>query len=175
MTLLREGVVRGMWRSTKRKRKKRKRRKRKKVLEDQGKQQTRVAPWEEWERVKGTLLGREWEAETEQWHLRMERGSAEEMHQKRDWGEGQLEGGEAVEWQQLTQEGRGEGKKALWGSREEVAEPKTAVERVMMGQLQVGTQQWGLSNSSQDQVQDLAVYLGIYKDLGSWSPRVWFP
>lgn len=148
------------------------------MLEDLGKQQTRVAPQEEWERVKGTLLGRELEGETEQWHLRTERGSAEEMHEKREWGEGQSEGGEAAEWQQLTQEGREEGKKAPWGSREEAADPKTerlSAERVMKGQpRQVGTQQCGLSNSSQDQVQDLAVCLGIYKDLGSWAPPVWF-
>lgn len=81
-----------------------------------------------------------------------------------------------VEWQQLTQEGRGEGKKALWGSREEAVDQKTgrlSGEGVRKGQqLQVETQQWGPSNLSQDQVQDLAVYLGIYKDLGSWSPLV---
>lgn len=127
-----------------------------------------MALQEEWERERGTLLGREWEEETEQWCLRTERDTAEGRHQKRGGREGWSEGGEVVEWQQLTQEGRGEGKKALWGLREEAADPRKGQ------QLQVETQQWGLSNSSQDQVQDLAVYLGIYKDLGSWSPLVWF-
>jgi hypothetical protein len=86
----------------KRKKKKRRRRKRrKKALEAQVKQQTGVAPREEWERVKGTLLERELEVETEQWHSRMERDMVEERHQK--WGqeERQWEGGEEVEWQQL--------------------------------------------------------------------------
>lgn len=97
-------------------------------------------------------MGRESEEETEQWHLRMERGTVEERHHKRGWGEGQSEGGEVVEWQQLTQEGRAEGKKALWGSREEAADQRTGRlpgEGVMKGQQpQVETQQWGLSNSS---------------------------
>lgn len=108
----------------------------------------------------------------------MERGTAEETHLKREWGEGQWEGGEVAEWQPSTQEGTGEGKKALWGSREEAADPKTrrlSVERVMKDQLLlVGTRQQGLRNSSQAQVQDLAVYLEIYKDLGFWSPLGWF-
>lgn len=120
-------------------------------------------------------MGREWEEETEQWCLRTERDTAEGRHQKRSGREGRLEGGEVVEWQQLTQEGRGEGKKALWGSREEAADQRTgrlSGEGARKGQqLQVETQQWA---PSQDQVQDLAVYLGIYKDLGSWSPLVWF-
>lgn len=123
-------------------------------------------------------MGREWEEETEQRYLRTERDIAEERHQKRGGREVQLEGGEVVEWQQLTREGRGEGKKALWASREEVADQRIgglSGEGKRKGQqLQVETRQWGLSNSSQDQVQDLAVYLGIYKDLGSWSPLVWF-
>lgn len=75
----------------------------------------------------------------------MERDTAEVMHQKREWGGEHLEGGEVVEWQLLTQEGRGAGKKALWGSREEAADSKIwrlSEERVMKGhQLQVGTQQ----------------------------------
>lgn len=123
-------------------------------------------------------MGRESAEETEQWRLRTERGTAEERHQKRGWGEVQLEGGEAVEWQQLTLEGRGEGKKVLWGSREEAADRKPGRlpgEGVMKGQqLQVETQRCGLSNSSQYQVQDLPVCLKIYKDLGSWSPLLWF-
>jgi hypothetical protein len=106
-TLPREGVVKGRRRKMKRmkrkrkKKKRRRRKRRKKALEAQVKQQTGVAPREEWERVKGTLLERELEVETEQWHSRMERDMVEERHQK--WGqeERQWEGGEEVEWQQL--------------------------------------------------------------------------
>lgn len=123
-------------------------------------------------------MGRGWEEETEQWCLRAGRGTAEGRRQERGGREGRSEGGEAVEWQQLTQEGRGQGKKALRGLREEAADPRIrrlSAEGVRKGQqLQVETQQWALSNSSQDQVQDLAVCLGIYKDLGSWSPLLCF-